>query len=48
MNDPKRPQNPLNSIVPTALVADRDRRPTIVRPTVRDREGMFRGWGPSI
>ncbi len=40
------PQRPLNPIVPAAPVPDR--RPTIVRPTNRDRDGIFRGWGPSI
>jgi hypothetical protein len=40
------PQRPIASIVP-ALPAD-DRRPTIVRPTTRDRDSIFRGWGPSI
>jgi hypothetical protein len=43
MSDPKRALNP---IIPAAPAGDR--RPTLVRPTSRDRDGMFRGWGPSI
>jgi len=43
MNDPKRP---LNTIIPVTPAADR--RPTIVRPNSRDRDQIFRGWGPSI
>ncbi len=43
MNAPKRPLNP---IVPAA--PETDRRPTIVRSVVRDRDQIFRGWGPSI
>jgi hypothetical protein len=43
MSDPK---HPLNPIVPAAPGGDR--RPTIVRPSTRDRDQIFRGWGPSI
>jgi hypothetical protein len=43
MNDPKRP---LNAIIPVAPAADR--RPTVVRPSSRVRDQLFRGWGPSI
>ena len=43
MNAPSRPLAP---IVPAAPVGDR--RPTIVRPSTRDRDQMFHGWGPSI
>jgi hypothetical protein len=45
MNASQRPR-PLNPIVP-ATPAD-DRRPTVVRSAIRDRDSIFRGWGPSI
>ncbi len=40
------PHRPFDSIVPPAPPADR--RPTVIRSTVRDRDQIFRGWGPSI
>jgi hypothetical protein len=40
-------QRPIGTpIVPAGPEAER--RPTIVRPTVRDRDRLFRGWGPTI
>ena len=36
------PPRVLDSIVPSA-----DRRPTVIRPTVRDRD-QLRGWGLSM
>jgi hypothetical protein len=43
MSDTPRPLQP---IAPAGLVGDR--RTTVIRSTTRDRDGIFRGWGPSI
>ncbi len=40
------PQRPHQSIVPAAPAGDR--RPTVIRSAIRDRDQIFRGWGPSI
>jgi hypothetical protein len=45
MNAPQRPQNS-NPIIPAAPAGDR--RPTVIRSAVRDRDSIFRGWGLSI
>jgi hypothetical protein len=44
MNAPR--PRPLQPIVPIA--PEGDRRPTVIRSAIRDRDQIFRGWGPSI
>ena len=41
-----KPARPLSSIIPAAPEADR--RPTVIRSAARDRDTIFRGWGPRI
>jgi hypothetical protein len=39
------PARPLNNIIP---VSPDGGRPTVIRSAVRDRDSIFRGWGPKL